>query len=94
MKNYFFAMILLATMGFSSCRPAAVVVRERPAPPVYVRPVAPAPSYVWVEGGWISNRRGGYAYRQGYWATPRRNHSYRPGYWRQTRRGYVWVQGR
>jgi len=94
MKKYMLAILVIASVTFVSCRPSAVVVRERPVAPVYVRPLAPAPGYIWIEGGWIGNGRGGYSYRQGYWAAPRRSHSYRPGYWRQTRRGYVWIPGR
>ena len=94
MKNNFLGLIVVAAIGFTSCRPTAVVVKERPAVPVYVRPAAPRPSYIWIDGGWVRNGRSGYTYRQGYWAAPRKSHSYKPGYWRQTRGGYVWVPGR
>lgn len=75
-----------------SCRPTAVVVKERPVAPVVVRPAQPYPHYVWVEGGWFK-KGDKYTYRQGYWAPPRRK-AYRPGYWRQTNRGWVWIPGR
>ena len=88
---------ILALMVLSvilvSCGPSAVVVRERPVEPVYVRPVNPAPGYVWVEGAWVRSGRG-YVYRQGYWAKPRYGRTYQPGYWVEGRGGYYYKPGR
>lgn len=94
MKNIFSVLsIIIIAIIFTSCRPSAVVVKERPVAPVYVRTTPPRPNYVWVEPGYV--RVGsGYAYRQGYWIAPRANKVYRQGYWKNTRRGYVWVPGR
>jgi hypothetical protein len=68
-----------------------------PPRPVYVRPMMPAPGYVWCEGGygWRGQR---WAYSPGYWAQPPRpravwvpaywkphkhkGYRYHPGYWR------------
>lgn len=75
------------------CRPAAVVVRERPtAPVVVVKPPMPHANYVWVEGGWMVTGNH-YTYRQGYWAPPRRK-AYRPGHWKHARGGWIWIPGR
>ena len=87
----FIAFILILLAG---CGPSEVVVRSRPQPPAYARPVSPRANYVWVDGEWI--RRGHrYVYRRGYWAAPRANyHSYRSGHWEQRRNGWYWVTGR
>ena len=93
MKKYFWKLSLLAAIpfAFSSCAPRAVVVR--PVPPVMVRPGAPGPGHVWVDGEWYLQGRQ-YVYRQGYWATPRHGRSYWvPGHWKNTRHGSRWVPG-
>ncbi len=62
MKKLLFILSILFTalIFLSRCGPSSVVVRARPQPPVYVRPVAPGAGYIWVNGEWI--RRGhGYA---------------------------------
>lgn len=94
MKNYFSLLIVIffATAAFTSCAPAAVTVR--PAAVVRVRPVAPSPRHIWVSGGYVYRRGGGYRYNDGYWALPQgRYNAYTDGYWRAGRRGYVWVPG-
>ncbi|MEO5942076.1 MAG: hypothetical protein ABIP30_14205 [Ferruginibacter sp.] len=93
MKKFIAAIIVIASISLVGCGPSNVVVRERPVVPVYVRPVQPNPSYIWVEGGYVRSGRG-YVYRQGYWVAQRRGRVYHQGYWKQTRRGYVWVNGR
>jgi len=95
MKKYVNRIILAAALvvGFSIASSAQVVVRVRPSAPVIVRPIAPSPRHVWVEGNWQS-RRGHYEYNQGYWSAPRRGRHYVPGYWAPRRHGYVWIEGR
>jgi hypothetical protein len=92
MKKYIAAILVFASIAFVSCGPGRVVVRERPVEPIYVRPVRPNPSYIWVEGGYVRSGHG-YVYRQGYWAAPKRGRVYHKGYWKKTRKGYVWVNG-
>jgi WXXGXW repeat (2 copies) len=93
MKKLFVAIIICCSLLFiNGCGPSAVVVRERPAPPVYARPIAPGPGYVWIDGNWIANGRG-YSWRPGYWAAPRFRHHYVPGHWMRKRQGWVWKQG-
>lgn len=95
MKNIVSAIAIsvMIVTGVASCRPSAVVVKERPPVPFYTRPAPARPGYVWVEGGYVRSGRG-YVYQQGYWAPPRQGRTYRQGYWKNTRRGYVWVPGR
>lgn len=84
-------LILIFFLG--SCRSSAVVVRERPAPPYYVRPVPPRPGYIWVDGNWITSGPG-YVYRQGYWVAPRPQHQrYVSGHWQHKKQGWVWKKG-
>ncbi len=87
--------ILAATLIFlAGCGPSAVVVRTQPQPPVYVRPIAPGPGYIWVDGDWIHHGRH-YNYRKGYWLAPStRYRQYRPGRWQQRRNGWYWIPGR
>jgi WXXGXW repeat (2 copies) len=73
------------------CGPSEMVVSDRPADPVYVRPVAPGPGYVWIDGDWYW-RGGNYTYRRGYWAAPRVHRVYTPGTWHQ--RGSGWYRQR
>ena len=87
--------IIAATLLFiAGCGPSAVVVRTRPQPPVYVRPVAPGANYVWIDGEWIRRGRH-YNYRNGYWTLPRaRYHQHNSGHWQQRRDGWYWIPGR
>lgn len=87
--------IIAATLLFiAGCGPSAVVVRTRPQPPVYARPVAPGSNYVWIDGEWIRRGRH-YNYRNGYWTLPRaRYHQYNGGHWQQRRDGWYWIPGR
>ncbi len=82
--------LLVAGVSFSAC--AQVYVNIRPAAPVIVRPVAPSPRHVWVDGGWAV-RGGRYVWTDGYWVVPRRGHHYIPGRWDHRRGGWVWVGG-
>jgi WXXGXW repeat (2 copies) len=95
MKKFIYFYTILVVIIFSSCGPTAVVVRQQPVAPVYVRPVAPSRTHVWVEGSWVGSRRHGYKYRRGYYALPPRGRSnYTPGYWVRGRNGYYWQNGR
>lgn len=84
-------VLALTSSLFTSCA-ADYYVAERPAEPVYVRPVAPYPGAYWVPGEWAwrGNR---YVYISGYYAQPRRGHVYVQGYWHPVRRGYAWHRG-
>lgn len=83
--------LVLLVFGFG-CGPSYVAVSERPADPVYVRPVAPRAGYVWIDGGWYY-RGGRYVHRQGYWAPPRQHYTYRPGNWDRRGNGWHWRKG-
>jgi hypothetical protein len=93
MKKLVFLLstLFLILIFVSGCGPSAIVVRERPAVPYYVRPAPTRPGYIWIDGDWIG-RGNGYVYRQGYWAAPRRARHYVPGHWQQRRQGWVWVR--
>lgn len=93
MKNYLtclFAALTLTVM-LSSCA-GTVVVRERPVEPVYSRPPAPGPDYVWIDGEW-NGSHGHYNYHQGYWAHNRPGHTWNRGHWDNRSGGYVWIKG-
>jgi hypothetical protein len=94
MKTISKIWMLLALSGslfLSSCA-GSYYVADQPVEPVYVRPVAPYPGAVWVDGDWV--RRGGrYTYVNGYWARPHRGRVYTHGGWVHTNRGYAWHHG-
>lgn len=94
MKKYIKSLIIAATLvvGFSFASSAQVLVSVRPAAPVVVRPVAPSPRHIWIDGGW-EVRGGHYVHTDGYWAAPRRGRHWVAGYWAPRRHGYVWVPG-
>ena len=95
MKKYLLTLscVVLIVAAFSSCRPSAVVVTERPVSRVHVRPGYPGAGYVWVDGDWLL-RGNRYVYREGYWARPSRGHSYwAPGHWKKKKHGSYWVPG-
>lgn len=67
MKKMLFICMLIPTIFiFYSCGPSEIIVTTRPTPPVFVRPVPPASSYVWIEGNWVV-RGGRYHWREGRW---------------------------
>ena len=87
------SMVFVISLFLAGCGPSSVVVRTQPPPPLYVRPMAPAGNFVWVDGEWIRQGRG-YVYRHGYWAAPRRRyHQYITGHWQEKRQGWYWVPG-
>jgi hypothetical protein len=80
MKKLLAALLLTAGLGFGQVS-FGVRIGPPPAPRVVrVRPVAPGPGYVWVDGYWYpaGNR---YRWHEGYWS--------RPPY-----EGYRWAQPR
>jgi hypothetical protein len=86
------ALALLLIFGITAAASAQVIVKVRPAAPVIVRPVAPSPRHVWIDGGW-EFRNGHYVWVNGYWAEPRRGYHWAPGYWATRRGGYAWMHG-
>lgn len=83
--------VFISILSFYSCAPSVVSVR--PAAIVKVRPIAPSPRHVWVNGNYVW-RGGRYVYVDGYWAPPRSGRHWVDGYWKLKRGGYVWVPGR
>jgi hypothetical protein len=94
MKKYFNRMVLVIALviGCAAASSAQVIIKARLNAPVVVRPAAPSPRHVWIDGGWVP-RNGHYVYTQGYWAVPRRGYHWAPGYWAERRGGYSWVPG-
>lgn len=72
-----------------------IVVYRQPPPPrqtVIVRPAAPHPQAVWVEGHWQWNGRQ-YVWVDGYWAQHRQDHRYVAPHWEQQGNGWVYYEG-
>lgn len=67
-----FVMFLLMGIGSAAAAQVAVgITIGAPPPPrvVRVRPVAPGPAYVWVDGFWRPVH-GHYVWHAGYWSRP------------------------
>jgi len=59
------ALLLSLQMGTYGCRTRAVVTTRPATPAVVVRPAAPRPDYVWIDGDWYWSG-GKYHWKQGY----------------------------
>lgn len=94
MKRYIKQLTIFSALilGLSLAGSAQIVVRVRPTAKVVVRPVAPSPRHVWIDGGWVA-RGNRYVYVNGYWAMPRRHQHWVDGHWERRRGGWVWVPG-
>lgn len=92
-KFLFITPLILMFILFAGCRPARVVVHERPAEPRFVQPLAPGPNYVWHSGEWI--RHGNtYVYHKGFWIkAPTKRRYYVAGHWQRRRGGWIWIPG-
>lgn len=85
-------IMIIASFILPSCGPSEIVVTNRPSPPVYVRPIAPSPAYVWVEGDWVV-RGNKYYWREGYWARARGSRAWVAGSWQSRNNGWYWRRG-
>ncbi len=96
MEKKLFKMMLLSALFITICSSASaqIYVKIRPPVPVIVRPVQPAPAYVWINEEWEPNG-GSYRYSGGHWAPPPQpGYYHRSGYWQRTGKGQRWVQGK
>jgi hypothetical protein len=74
---------------------AEVVVQqptEPPLPQIEVRPVAPGPAFIWIDGFW--DWRGRWVWVGGHWDRPRPGAVWVRGGWEHRGHGYVWVGAR
>jgi hypothetical protein len=85
-------MLALAGLLFMTSCAGSYYVYERPAEPVYERPIPPYEGAVWINGEW-SWVGGRYVYVHGYWAHPRAGRVYVSGGWYHGPRGYTWHRG-
>jgi YXWGXW repeat-containing protein len=91
-----FSAVLLSALLAAVPASAAARVYVRVAPParvVEVRPAAPGPRYIWVEG---FHRWDGHAYAwvPGRWALPPKGRAaWVPGHWAHGSRGWFFVEG-
>ena len=92
MKKHFL-IVAMVTMTFAlvSCE-GTYVVSTRPDHPIYDRPVAPGPDYIWIEGDWIFEG-GHYVWHKGYWSRPRGNRHWQEGHWEGKNNGWHWKRG-
>ena len=87
------ALVLGASLSFSSSASAQVYVNVRPTFAPVVRPAPPSPRHVWVDEDW-EYRGGRYVSVGGHWvAPPRPGMAWVPGRWVHYRRGWQWRPG-
>lgn len=87
MKKLIFAVLLFSSVSLMSCS-GGYVITNRPARPIYNRPVSPGPGYIWIDGDY---RRNGWS--QGYWVRTRPSRTWQNGDWEQRGNGYRWRNG-
>lgn len=84
---------VLSTSPAALAAPRIYIRTAPPAPIVEVRPTAPSPRHVWVEGYHRWDGRA-YVWTPGAWQIhPRGRAVWVPGHYAQHRRGYYWVPG-
>lgn len=89
------AAALACALGASPASADRVYIRVAPPHPIVeVRPAAPTPGHVWVDGYHTWNGTV-YVWTPGRWELPPRHHAHWvPGHWRHHgRHGYYWVPG-
>jgi len=88
------ALVVAATLGFSSSASAQVYVSVRPVFAEPHRPPPPSRTHIWIGEEW-ENRGGHYVAVGGHWAAPPHpGWAYVPGHWAHERRGDYWIAGR
>ncbi|GAB4417370.1 MAG: hypothetical protein OHK0032_13410 [Thermodesulfovibrionales bacterium] len=88
------ALTLVMVIALSTITGCVAEIRTPPPPArVEVRPVAPFPDAVWIDGYW-DFRHGGWVWIDGYWERrPRHGAVWVPGHWKETPRGWRWIPG-
>jgi hypothetical protein len=90
--------ILIVAFAFSllsivSCEGPGLIVGAQLSTPVYERPGAPGPDYIWIDGDWVVEN-GNYVWHEGYWSRPRGHRAWQAGNWEQRNNGWSWRRGR
>ena len=94
MKNQLLAIALAGCLiGAIGCSVEGGYVTNRPADVAYVRPGAPGPDYIWIDGDWVWSG-GQYIWHEGHWDHPRAGHVWHGGSWVSGSHGWHWSRGR
>ncbi len=91
MKNLLLIIGVATSLAVTGCATEGYV-ETQPGDVYYVRPVAPGPDYVWIDGDWVWTG-GRYTWRNGYWGRPRGGRAWVGGHWDHAERGYHWNRG-
>lgn len=91
MKHLLLIIVVVASLAVTGCATGGYV-ETQPADVYYVRPVAPGPDYVWIDGDWVWTG-GRYVWRNGYWGRPRGGRAWERGHWDHDGHGYRWNRG-
>jgi hypothetical protein len=93
--HYMKRILLLAFILFTiaACNSSHYVISTQLPVPVYEKPIAPGPGYVWIDGDW-KVEDGNYIWHEGHWRKPKVHKVWHPGYWQSTTNGWYWQPGR
>lgn len=89
---YSYMVAVLFTVLSSCNENFRFLISPIPQPHIIVRPVAPGPGNIWIEGEWFWNGRN-YTWRQGYWTIPNNGYRWNPGLWKKRNAGWYWHPG-
>lgn len=87
---FVFAVIVLPAF-LLGCATTVYVPEAPPPPKAEMKPPAPGPKAVWVEGHWKWSH-GRYLWVPGHWVKKPRG-KWVSGHWEKRPRGWVWVKG-
>ena len=93
MKHYrrLFGSAATAMLLSFGCAGTVYVSDEPPPPQVEIKPPAPSPRAVWIDGHWGLSH-GKYHWVPGHWEKKAKG-TWVPGHWDKHPRGHVWVPG-
>jgi hypothetical protein len=91
MKKLIGILVAAIVLASVSCVAGHIVV-DRPADAGYVRPVAPGPGYIWIDGDWVWDG-GKYRWHDGHWAMGRAGRNWHRGFWEPHGSGWRWHRG-
>jgi len=95
-QGFIFSITVIALLSISIFSNAQVIIKIKPLRPkvVVVKPKAPGPNFVWINGHWKwSKRVVKYVWAKGHWSKRRRGANWVSGHWADVPGGHKWIPG-